>query len=275
MIRIVLGLLLLSTASGFVGAIFGIGGGVLLVPALTLVLHVPVRIAIGVSLMSVVATSAGASAAFVRDHWTNLRVAMALEVATTSGALAGATLAGLISARALEGLFALAMLISAIETYRGRARHETLASSDRLAERLRLAGSYPGPNGLVPYGVRRVPLGALLMTVAGLASGMLGIGAGVLKVMAMDSAMGLPFKVSSATSNFMIGVTAGAGALVYLARGDVATTLAAPVALGVTAGALVGSRVLVRSKVRALRIAFIVLLLFIAAQMAWRALRGS
>jgi uncharacterized membrane protein YfcA len=248
---------------------------VLRVPALTLLLHVPIRVAIGVSLISVVATSAGASAAFVRDHWTNLRVAMALEVATTSGALVGATLAAFVSARLLEALFAVAMVVSALEAHRSRRRQEALPGSDALAERLRLGSSHPGPDGPVPYGVRRVPLGAALMTVAGVASGMLGIGAGVLKVMALDSAMGLPFKVSSATSNFMIGVTAGAGALVYIARGDVATTLAAPVALGVAGGALVGSRVLVRSSVRMLRVAFVVLMLLIAGQMAWRALHGG
>ncbi len=316
MLAIAASLFALSLGAGFVGAIFGIGGGVLLVPALTLVLHMPIRVAIGVSLISVVATSAGASAAFVRDGWTNLRVAMALEVATTAGALLGASLAGVLSARVLEGLFAVAMVVSAIETLRQRSRDGTsparpergrnldgtsparpergrnldgtsparpergrnldlLPTSDRLAARLRMGGSYPGQNGPVPYGVRRVLPGAALMSVAGLASGLLGIGAGVLKVMAMDSVMGLPFKVSSATSNFMIGVTAGAGALVYLARGDIATTIAAPVALGVAAGALVGSRVLVRSRVRVLRMAFVVLLLAVAAQMGWRAATGG
>jgi uncharacterized membrane protein YfcA len=275
MLELVLLLLLLSVMAGFVGAIFGIGGGVLLVPALTLALGIPVRAAIGVSLVSVVATSAGASAAFVRDGWTNLRVAMALEVATASGALIGAALAGIVSPRVLEGLFALALLLSAFDTVRRPAERGPQRESDRLARRLRLGGSYPDNAGPVAYGVRRVPLGALAMCFAGVASGMLGIGAGILKVTAMDSIMGLPFKVSSATSNFMIGVTAGAGALVYLARGDISTTLAAPVALGVAAGALAGSRILVRASVRPLRVAFVALLLLIAALMVWRALRGG
>jgi uncharacterized membrane protein YfcA len=275
MLEIVLLLGALSTAAGFVGALFGIGGGVLIVPALALLLHVPVRAAIGVSLVSVVATSAGASAAFVRDRWTNLRVAMALEVATASGALVGASIAGLVSPRVLEALFALAMLVSAFDIVRRRKRHGEQVDSDRVARFLRLDGSYPSAGGPVAYGVHRVPLGALVMSLAGVASGMLGIGAGVLKVTAMDSIMGLPFKVSSATSNFMIGVTAGAGALVYLARGDVSTVLAAPVALGVAAGALAGSHMLVRSSVRLLRGAFVVLLLFIAVEMGWRALRGG
>ncbi len=275
MLAIVLELLVLAAAAGFVGAIFGVGGGVLLVPALTLLLHVPVRHAIAVSLVSVVATSAGASAAFVRDGWTNLRVAMSLEVATVTGALLGASLAGRVSPRVLEALFALAMIVSAVQLLRRRGREEVLRESDRLALRLQLPGSYPGVRGPVRYGVRRVPLGAAIMALAGVASGMLGIGAGVLKVMAMDSAMGLPFKVSSATSNFMIGVTAGAGALVYLGRGEVSTALAAPVAFGVAVGALAGSRVLVRSSVRWLRPAFLVLLLAVAAEMGWRALRGG
>jgi uncharacterized membrane protein YfcA len=275
MLEIVVGLLLLSVAAGFVGAIFGIGGGVLLVPALTLLLGVPIRVAIGVSLVSVVATSAGASAAFVRDQWTNLRVAMALEVATTVGALLGAVLAGIVDARILEGIFAASMVVSALEMQRQRVPRNVARRSDLLAERLHMGSSYPGPGGPVEYGVQHVLAGAAVMSLAGVASGMLGIGAGVLKVTAMDSVMGLPFKVSSATSNFMIGVTAGAGAIVYLARGDVATTLAAPVALGVASGALLGSRVLVHARVRVLRHAFVVLVLFIAAQMAWRALRGG
>jgi uncharacterized membrane protein YfcA len=272
---IVLELLIVSLGAGFAGAIFGIGGGVLLVPALTLLLRIPMRAAIGVSLTAVVATSAGASAAFVRDGWTNLKVAMALEVATVSGALLGAELAGRISTRWLEGLFASAMMVSAFEMRRRHKHHELVRESDRLAERLRMGGCYPGPDGPVTYGVRRVPLGAALMAVAGVASGMLGIGAGVLKVTAMDSAMRLPFKVSSATSNFMIGVTAGAGALVYLARGNVPTTLAAPVALGVAGGALAGSRVLVRVRVGILRSAFTILLLFVAAEMGFRAVHGG
>jgi uncharacterized membrane protein YfcA len=275
MIEIVAALLALSVAAGFVGAIFGIGGGVLLVPALTLVLGVPIRVAIGVSLVSVVATSAGASAAFVRDQWTNLRVAMALEVATTLGALVGAVLAGIVAPRVLEGVFAASMVVSAAEMLRHRAGQGKGLTSDPLAERLRMGGSYPGPDGPIRYGVRHVLAGAAAMGLAGVASGMLGIGAGVLKVTAMDSVMGLPFKVSSATSNFMIGVTAGAGAIVFLARGDVATTLAAPVALGVAAGALLGSRVLVRARVRALRRAFVAFVLLVAAQMGWRAVRGG
>jgi len=267
-------LLLLALGAGFIGSISGLGGGVFIVPGLTLLGHVPIHVAIGASLISVVATSAGASAAFVRDGWTNLRVAMALEVATVSGAIVGASLAGVLSGRVLEMLFAVMMLISAYFAARRTGEH-ILPSSDRLAERLKLGGSFPESDGrMVRYGVRNLPGGAAIMVVAGLMSGMLGIGAGALKVVAMDSVMGLPLKVSSATSNFMIGVTAGAGALVFLSRGDVSVVISSPVALGVTAGALIGSRMLMHAKVEALRLVFIVLLLLIAVEMGWRALGG-
>ncbi len=275
MLTVVGGLLLLAVTAGFIGAISGLGGGVFIVPGLTLIGGVPIHIAIGASLISVVATSAGASAAFVRDGWTNLRVAMALEVATTSGAVLGASLAGILNARVLEVLFALTMLMSAYFAVHKEAEHEVLAESDSLAKRLKLAGSFPDANGnQIPYGVRNLPGGAVIMVVAGLMSGLLGIGSGALKVVAMDSVMNLPLKVSSATSNFMIGVTAGAGALVFLSRGDVSMVVAAPVALGVTAGALVGSRVLMRARVQSLRLVFVGLLLFIAVEMGWRALGG-
>jgi uncharacterized membrane protein YfcA len=276
MLPIVIPLLGLSMVAGFLGAIFGLGGGVLIVPALTLLFHIPIHVAIGASLIAVVATSAGASAAFVRDGWTNLRIAMALEVATVTGALVGALLAGVLSTRVLEGLFALALVLSASgASFKGRAR-DVVPPDDALARRLRLGSTYPGADGApVAYGVRNLPGGAVVMLVAGIVSGMLGIGAGVLKVAAMDSVMGLPLKVSSATSNFMIGVTAGAGALVFLSRGDVSTTVAAPVALGVVAGAVLGGRILVRAQVRVLRVAFVVVLLAIAGYMGWRAWTGS
>jgi len=268
-------LLLLAIGAGFIGSISGLGGGVFIVPGLTLLGHISIHVAIGASLISVVATSAGASAAFVRDGWTNLRVAMALEVATVSGALIGASLAGHLSARLLELLFAAMMLASAYFAASKHGQEHVLLTSDPMAERLKLGSSFPERSGkIVQYGVRNLPGGAAIMVVAGLMSGMLGIGAGALKVVAMDSVMGLPLKVSSATSNFMIGVTAGAGALVFLSRGDISVVISAPVALGVTAGALVGSRVLMHANVQALRVVFIVLLLLIALEMGWRAVSG-
>ncbi len=210
----------------------------------------------------------------MRDGWTNLKVAMVLECATVTGAVVGAYLAGVVPTVVLELLFAAMMLQSAYFTITKRG-DDILAKGDALAERLELSGEIPDEHGHpIHYEVVNVPQGGALMVVAGLMSGLLGIGSGALKVMAMDYIMHIPLKVSSATSNFMIGVTAGAGALVFLARGDVATTIAAPVAVGVTVGALAGSRVLPHLKVESLRIVFVIILLLIAAEMGWRAMSG-
>jgi len=265
----------LAIGAGFIGAISGLGGGVFIVPALVVFAKMPMQVAVGASLISVVATSAGASVAFVRDGWTNLKVAMVLECATVTGAVTGAYLAGVVPAVVLEILFALMMLQSAYFTIT-KVGDSMVPRCDALAERLKLGGRIPvdTASAEVEYGVVNVPGGAALMVVAGLMSGLLGIGSGALKVMAMDYVMHIPLKVSSATSNFMIGVTAGAGALVFLARGDVATVIAAPVALGVTAGALAGSRVLPHVNVQALRNLFVIILVLIAVEMGWRALSG-
>jgi uncharacterized protein len=268
------GLLALSLGAGFIGALTGLGGGVFIVPALVIVAQVPMYVAVGASLISVVATSAGASVAFVRDGWTNLHIAMVLECATVTGAIIGAYLAGLIPTWVLELLFAAMMLQSAYFSLR-KQHDELLTKGSPIAERLELGGELPDTNGAVShYGVINLPTGGLLMVIAGLMSGLLGIGSGALKVMAMDYFMHIPLKVSSATSNFMIGVTAGAGALVFLARGDVSTVVAAPVAIGVTLGALGGSRILPYANVRLLRIGFAVILVLIAAEMGWRAISG-
>jgi len=272
LLEIVSELLLLAVASGFIGAMSGLGGGVFIVPALVIIAHMPMKIAVGASLISVVATSAGASVAFVRDGWTNLKVAMVLECATVTGAVTGAYLAGIVPTVVLELLFAAMMLQSAYFNVRKQG-DDIIEHGDELARRLELAGDFPGDDGKnVHYEVVNVYGGGLLMVVAGLMSGLLGIGSGALKVMAMDYFMHIPLKVSSATSNFMLGVTAGAGALVFLARGDVATSIAAPVALGVTAGALGGSRLLPHANVSSLRNVFTVILILIALEMGWRAL---
>jgi uncharacterized protein len=268
------GLLLLALGAGFIGALSGLGGGVFIVPGLVILAHVPMYAAVGASLISVVATSAGASVAFVRDGWTNLHIAMVLECATVTGAVIGAYMAGLIPAWVLELLFALMMLQSAYFSLRKKG-DDLLAKGSPIAERLELGGQMPDGSGAqLHYGVTNLAGGASLMVVAGLMSGMLGIGAGALKVLAMDYIMHVPLKVSSATSNFMIGVTAGAGALVFLSRGDVSTVIAAPVAIGVTIGALIGSRLLPRANISWLRIGFVIILVLIAIEMGWRALSG-
>lgn len=197
MLTIVASLFALAIGAGFVGALSGLGGGVFIVPGLVLFAHVPMQVAVGASLISVVATSAGASVAFVRDGWTNLRVAMILECATVTGALTGAYLAGVFSAPVLEMLFALMMLQSAYFSLRSHG--ETIVpKSDALCERLQLGGAVTDWSGeTVSYGVIRLPAGAALMVVAGVMSGLLGVGAGAVKVTAMDYLMKLPLKVSA------------------------------------------------------------------------------
>ena len=271
MLQIVSELLALSLAAGLIGAMSGLGGGVFIVPALVIFAHMPMRVAVGASLVSVVATSAGASVAFVRDGWTNLKVAMVLECATVTGAVTGAYLAGIVPTVVLELLFAAMMLQSAYFNARKQG-DDIVEHGDELARKLSLAGDFPDGGKTVHYEVVNVFGGGGLMVVAGLMSGLLGIGSGALKVMAMDYIMHIPLKVSSATSNFMIGVTAGAGALVFLSRGDVSASIAAPVALGVTAGALGGSRLLPHVDENALRKVFTVILILIALEMGWRAI---
>ncbi len=274
MLLIVSTLLALAVGAGFVGALSGLGGGVFIVPALVIVAHLPMHVAVGASLISVVATSAGASVAFVKDGWTHLKIAMVLECATVTGAVLGAYATGLVPAVVLELLFSAMMLVSA---YFSLKKHDEsgVPVGDPIARRLGLVGDVPGEDGKpLHFEAVRLPGGAALMVVAGLLSGMLGIGAGAVKVVAMDHVMRLPLKVSSATSNFMIGVTAGAGALVFLARGDISTTIAAPVAVGVTAGALVGGRLLPHANLKRLRLGFVVVLFLVAVEMGWRALSG-
>ena len=273
---ILLWLLALAMGAGFIGALSGLGGGVFIVPALLIFAHIPMGIAVGASMISVVATSAGASVAFVRDGWTNLRVAMVLECATVTGAVTGAYLAGIVPTWVLELLFALMMLQSAYFTVT-KAGDSIVPHCDALAERLRLGGRIPAENGgqEIEYGVVNVPGGAILMVVAGLMSGLLGIGSGALKVMAMDYVMHIPLKVSSATSNFMIGVTAAASAGIYLRRGYIEPGLAMPVMLGVLAGSMLGARHLIGARVRVLRWIFGVVVAVMAVEMIASGLKGS
>lgn len=269
----------ISVIAGVFGSLLGLGGGIIVVPALTLLLKIDIRYAIGASVVSVIATSSGAAAAYVREHMTNLRVAMLLEIATTSGALCGAFLAGILAGRWLHVIFGVMMGYSALAML--RKRHAFVAadvpSHDALADRLRLHGSYfdEAEQREIVYRVRRTPVGLVLMYLAGIVSGLLGIGSGALKVPAMDLAMGLPIKVSTATSNFMIGVTAAASAGVYFARGDIDPFVAAPVAAGVLLGATVGSQFLGRLHSNRVRLAFVIVLLFVSVEMLWKGIRWS
>lgn len=244
-----------SIAAGLLGALTGLGGGVVIVPMLTLAFGVDFRYAAGAALVSVIATSSGAAAAYVREGYTNLRVGMLLEVATVAGAMVGAWGAGHVPTSMLAVVFGLVLLHAAYSSSRHRDEH-VAAAPDRWAQRLRLDSTCPTPRGPVRYHVRRVPLGFAVMVAAGILSGLLGIGSGALKVLAMDRAMQLPFKVSTTTSNFMIGVTAAASAGVYSSRGWIEPAVAMPVVLGVLAGASLGARILVRARSRSLRLAF-------------------
>jgi uncharacterized membrane protein YfcA len=263
----------ISIAAGFVGSLLGLGGGIIVIPALTLLLHVNIRFAIGASIVSVIATSSGAAVAYVRDHISNLRVAMFLEIATTTGAISGAYLSGHISVAALYFVFGAVMALSALQMLRQHEHNSTdPVPPDRIADKLRLHDSYydPATSQVVHYRVTHSGFGLLLMYMAGAISGLLGVGSGALKVLAMDLAMRLPIKVSSATSNFMIGVTAAASAGVYFARGDINPFIAAPVAAGVLGGALAGSHLLGRISSARVRGFFIVVLLVIAIEMLYK-----
>ncbi|MDB5291451.1 MAG: hypothetical protein JWL69_2692 [Phycisphaerales bacterium] len=264
-----------SVVAGVLGSLVGLGGGIVVVPALTLWLHMDIRYAVGASIVSVIATSSGAAAAYVREELTNLRVAMLLEIATTAGALSGALVAGVVGGRWLFILFGLILGYSALAMLRDRRELGEDHVPSRLADRLRLHAAYydRAVGKRIAYRVEHVPLGFVLMYVAGVVSGLLGIGSGSMKVSAMDLAMRLPIKVSTATSNFMIGVTAAASAGVYFSRGDIDPFIAAPVAVGVLLGALAGSRLLGRLQSRSIRIAFIVVLTWISAQMLWKGAR--
>ena len=263
-----------SVAAGFLGSLTGLGGGVVIVPLLALVFGVDIRYAIGASLVSVIATSSGAAAAYVKEGYSNLRIGMFLEIATTIGALAGASLAARMSPSAIAVIFGVVLFYSAYLSNRSRPEHPSAARPDPLATFLRMDSTYPTADGPQSYGVRNIPGGFGLMFVAGGLSGLLGIGSGAVKVLAMDQVMRIPFKVSTTTSNFMIGVTAAASAGVYLSRGYIDPVLAMPVMLGVLAGSMLGAVVLTRAKSRILRIVFSLVILALGVELIYNGLTG-
>lgn len=269
---------LAAAGAGAFGAMIGIGGGILITPLLTLVFGVHIHFAIGASLMVVIATSSGAAAAFVRDHLTNLRVGVVLEVATVSGALTGAALSARVPVPLLFTLFGAVLLISLLPQLvkLGEELPEGVAP-DAVSRYLKLGSTYPDParGGDVSYEVTRVPAGLACMYGAGMISALLGVGSGPFKVLSMDYAMRLPMKVSSATSNFMMGVTAAASAWVYFERGWVHPLIAGPTALGAVAGAALGSRVLVKLTNRTVRLMFLPVLAWIGFEMIRKGLAGG
>ena len=265
-------LLAVAAGTSLLGGMLGMASGIFIVPVLTTFGHIQIRQAIGASLISVIACSCGGAAPFIRNRLTNIRLAIVLEVATTLGALTGVLLAGQIPVAYLFYLFALILFLSGQQMF--ARRHEfqqtgTLAKRCRWASALKLHASYPDRvlGKKVDYEVQRLPVGLSLMYGAGLVSALLGIGSGVLKIPAMDTGMRLPIKASSATSNFMIGVTATASAAAYFMRGNIVTSIAAPVALGSFAGAVLGAHILMRISSRALRMFFVAVLLLLGIQM--------
>jgi len=263
-----------SLLAGFLGALTGLGGGVVVVPLLAVVFHVDIHYAIGAALVSVIATSSGAAAAYVREGYSNIRVGMFLEMATTVGALAGAALVLYLHASVIAVIFGFVLIYSAFASFHEDSPLKRDLGPNPIATWLRMDSTYPTSTGFESYHVRGVPMGFLLMLVAGVLSGLLGIGSGAVKVLAMDKAMKLPFKVSTTTSNFMIGVTAAAGAGIYLSRGYIDPGLAMPVMLGVLAGSLIGARVLAGAKVRVLRIVFALVIGSLAIEMIYSGLTG-
>src|ERR1700690_3646000 len=264
-----------SLLAGFLGALTGLGGGVVIVPLLTLAFHVDIRYAIGASLVSVIATSSGAAPAYVKEGFSNIRIGMFLEIATTLGALCGAFLATRIPTSALAIIFGFVLLYSAYLSRKTRSAAQRSLPPDPLATRLRMNGRFPDGGAVREYNVQHVPAGFSLMFGAGALSGLLGIGSGAVKVLAMDQAMKIPFKVSTTSSNFMIGVTAAASAGIYLRRGYIDPGLAMPVMLGVLAGGLLGAKLLVLANVRALRILFSVVIVALAIEMIDHGVMGN
>ncbi|HTX73355.1 MAG TPA: sulfite exporter TauE/SafE family protein [Rectinemataceae bacterium] len=274
----------MSILAGAIGSLLGLGGGIIVIPVLTLFLHIDFRLAAGASIVSIIATSSGSAATYVKDRLSNIRVGMLLEVLTSLGAVCGALLAGLAGGSSLFIVFALVLMYSLYpmgrkilaETGLRKGLETTekleLQKPDPLALKLGFVGSYHDPalGRQVEYSLRHVPAGCTIMYAAGFASGLLGIGSGVFKVLALDTAMGMPMKASTATSNFMIGVTAAASAGIYFLRGDIDPLIAAPVALGVLAGSQIGTRLLSRLAGESIRVIFFIVLALISVQMLLR-----
>jgi len=264
-----------ALVAGLLGSLTGLGGGVVLIPLLTLVFKVDIHYAIGTSLISVIATSSGAAAAYVKEGITNIRLGMFLELATTAGAIGGAFLATYLPTSVIAILFGAILVISAALSFARPADPVTTGAPSALSQKLRLNNSFPTPDGPKHYLVKNVIGGFFMMNIAGMISGLLGIGSGALKVIAMDNIMRIPFKVSTTTSNFMIGVTAAASVGIYLHRGYIDPGLSMPVMLGVLGGAFLGSRMLTKAKTASLKILFALVILVLAAEMIYNGINHS
>ncbi len=261
--------------AGLLGSLTGLGGGVIIIPLLTLGLGVDIHYAIGASIISVIATSSGSAAAYVKEGITNVRIGMFLEIATTISAIVGVIIATYMKTDYIKVVFGLILLFSAYSMLKKKIDHSDNEKTSVLANYFKLNGSFPTSEGMKQYAVHNVVGGFAMMFLAGALSGLLGIGSGALKVIGMDNIMRIPFKVSTTTSNFMMGVTAAASALVYLHRGQIDPTIAMPVTIGVITGATLGAKILIRTKADKLKTIFAVVVSIIAFQMIYKGLIGS
>ncbi|NDW10625.1 sulfite exporter TauE/SafE family protein [Dysgonomonas sp. 520] len=265
-----------AICAGFLGSLTGLGGGVVIIPLLTLGFGIDMRYAIGTALVTSIASSSGAAAAYIKEGITNVRIGMFLEIATTTGAVAGALIAMYLDKMYIAIIFGCVLIFSAVRSVSQKTENvDYSAPGDKLGEKLKLNGSYTDNGKVVDYKVKNVAGGYSLMTLAGVLSGLLGIGSGALKVLAMDTAMKIPFKVSTTTSNFMVGVTAAASAVIYLQRGYIDPGLALPIVVGVLLGAFFGSKILPKANVRKLRLLFSVVIFFLAIMMMYNGITGK
>jgi len=260
--------------AGFIGSLSGLGGGVVIIPLLTTMLHVDIHYAIGAALVSVIATSSGSAAAYVKEGITNMRLGMFLEIATTIGAISGALLAAIAPTSFIAVLFGCTLIFSSLNSLRKKEAH-TVEHSSPLALALKLPATYPDRTKQIAYGTKNVIGGFSMMALAGMLSGLLGIGSGAFKVIAMDNIMKIPFKVSTTTSNFMMGVTATASAVIYLQKGYIEPAICMPAVIGVLLGAMTGASILIKADPKKLRLFFSVIIILLAINMIYNGILGK
>ncbi|KZE78292.1 permease [Myroides marinus] len=263
--------------AGFVGSLSGLGGGIIIIPLLSVFLGVDMHYAIGTALVAVIATSSGSASAYVKEGITNMRLGMFLEIATTAGAVIGAIISTNANTSVLAIIFGLTLTFSSINSLRKKEDHlVTPEESSKLAHNLKLVSTYPTPQGTtVKYGMKNIIGGFSMMGLAGMMSGLLGIGSGAFKVIAMDSIMKIPFKVSTTTSNFMMGVTAIASSVIYIQKGYIEPSICMPVIIGVLVGAMVGAKVLLKANPKKLKVFFAFLILALAINMIYNGAMGN
>ncbi|KNB61426.1 sulfite exporter TauE/SafE family protein [Chryseobacterium sp. Hurlbut01] len=264
-----------AISAGLLGSLTGLGGGVIIIPLLTLGFGVPMHYAIGASLISVIGTSSGAAVAFVKEGFTNMRIGMFLEIATTSGAIVGALVSGMLNPNTIGIIFASILLLTVILNLKGKPDHQESLIKGSLEDKLKLYGTFPDKGVMKDYAARNTVPGFFMMMFAGAMSGLLGIGSGALKVLAMDNMMRLPFKVSTTTSNFMIGVTAVASSLIYFQRGEIIPVIVAPVLVGVVVGSFIGSKTLMVSKTKKLKTFFAIVITILSIYMMYNGIRSN